>query len=223
MTRWSERRWWHYVPILLGCLLTTVIGIMIMITHHVSGEPNRANSLGFAIVLCGCMGIIFWLIQCSKYSKKADGAKSLALINKESGRVVQAQLQRIRLAPWPFHQRYEIKEYPSLFAFSTVLHPITTNPKVIPLSARIVVELGEHADVPEWFLPYFKDPVKAENAFRLQAFEIFQHRLPQELANRLNPFDRSTVDELKRYIERQLRETIPFSVEVTRTEVTMKN
>ena len=136
---------------------------------------------------------------------------------------MQAQLQRIRLAPWPFHQYYESKQYPSLFSFSTLLHPITANPKVIPLSVRIVVELGQHAYVPEWFPAYFANPRVAENAFRLQAFEIFQHRLPQELANRLNPYDQSTVDELKEYIRRQLQETLPFSIEVTRLVVTMKN
>ena len=223
MTRWSERRWWHYVPILSGCILVTLLGIIIMISYHVPGKPNNEFFWGFLITLCGGMGIISWLIQCSEYSKSADAAKLLALIEKKSGRVVHAQLQRIRLAPSPFHQRYEAKEYPSLFAFSTVLYPITVNPKVIPLSARIVVELGQHAHVPEWFLPYLANPAVAENAFRLQAFEIFQHRLPQELANRLNPYDASTVDELKGYVNRQLQETLPFSIEVTRIGITMKN
>lgn len=223
MTRWSERRWWHYVPILSGCMLIVLLGIMIMISYHVPGERNGGTFLGFVMILCGGMGTVLWLTQCAEYSKKADSAKSLALIEKRSGRVVRAQLQRIRLAPWPFRQRYESMQYPSLFVFSTVLYPITVNPKVIPLSVRIVVELGLHAHVPEWFPAYFANPGVAENAFRLQAFEIFQHRLHQELANRLNPYDQSTVDELKEYVNRQLQETLPYSIDVTRIGITMKN
>ena len=195
----------------------------VAVTYQQPKELSVKAFAGVVLAECGGMGIFGWLLHCRQYTRKVGHNRAIVLMEKGSDRVVRVGLQCISLTPWPFRQRFETKEYPTGFWFSSELHPITANPKVIPLSVRIGVALGEHTDIPEWFLPFFTDPALAENAFRLQAFEIFQHRLPQELANRLNPFDQSTMAELREYVERQLREALPFEIKIARMEVAVKN
>lgn len=219
MKKWSERRWWHYAAIPSGCLIGPIIGILIVATY----QPEALVVACMLHMVLGVAVSLGWLAYSSEYTVKAGANSALAVMEKGSGRVVRVGLQRVRFLQWPFHGHFEAREYPTVFGFSTEFHPITVNPKVVSLLVSVKVMLGEHADIPEWFCGFLTDQASAENAFRLQAFEIFQHRLPQELANRLNPFDRSTVDEFGEFVDQQLRPALPFEVKSITTSVAMKN
>ena len=169
MKKWCERRLWHYVPILLVCSLMTMVGIFLI---NMYGKPAIEHGLGFAMVIGGVMGVLFWLTQCHEYTIKVDDNHALALVKKESGDVIWPGLERMRLIPWPFRGCYETKRYCTRFFFSSKLCPITTNPQVILLSVRMIVELQEHHHMPDWFLRYLADP-EPGTVFKREAFEIF--------------------------------------------------
>lgn len=222
MTTWSERRWWHYVVPAGVLAISFFLGF---IYGFPEGEFTYDTILIQRLITSGILSAFAAAIVVTVAAQfrihYVGGCAALVLVGP-NGRVLKAGLNTIFLKPWPFRTRFTVKEYPTAFAFEAALNPITANPKVIPLSVEVTVELADHAEVPDWFLGYLEDPNRAVNEFRRQAFEIFQHRLPQDLASRLNPFDGgASAEALKGFVVDRL--SLPFRHRVKNFTLAMAN
>src|SRR3989344_2399756 len=129
----------------------------------------------------------------------------LAVVEKSSGNIVAHNLTVAKLRPWPF-SRYRVVEHPSKLLFRITLQPITKNPKVVPLTINVAVKLRDDTDSKE-LKEYILSPEKqklVETEFKKQVFDLLQHRLPQEEASRLNPFDYASVSHFHDFISKEL-------------------
>ncbi|MBI2625694.1 hypothetical protein HYW68_01435 [Candidatus Parcubacteria bacterium] len=234
MTTWSERQWWHWavsVGTLCGLLLAVIGGaaggLGTISGSAISGFPVHSWALRLLAgtgLLGGAVGALWVLVRAAILPERTFyplGNEALALRDL-TGSIIKVGLKKVQLKPWPFRMRWAVKSYPTAFTFAAALNPITTNPKVIPLAVAMKVELAAHGDLPHWFLVYLEDPNAAANEFRRVAFEAFQHRLPQELAGRLNPFDGHSVEMLKGFVADELS-LLPFRHSVRELSLAMTN
>ena len=199
------------------------MGSVVANTYYEPRVPNLTNGIGLFLAIGSAMGAIFWLLHCAHYTHEAKSYEALALTDRKSRSILRTRLECIRLIPWPFRGQYGAVAYRERFYFTTTFYPITVNPQMIPLSIRMTAGLDIDSNVPDWFVQYIKDMDGAHNAFCYQAFDILQHQLPHELANRLNPYDPSTAKELRRYMDEHLRKNLPFPVYVEKIHIFMKN
>lgn len=206
MQLWSERKRWHIATnflIALACFAFAFSPFFILqMTYKVPDEiPNGALALSLLLLLCGGLTGFISLVVLHGRCYYTYKNQFLALVHKPTGRVIEAGLTNIRLKNWPFRTAYEAVSYPASFAFSCPLQPMTRNPKVVPLTASVTMELPPHSGRELWFDTYLRNPEAAGKEFRRHAFEALQHGLPQELAERLNPYDESSQTEFRQFVQ----------------------
>lgn len=217
MTRtiWESRSWLSRFSFCVWSLIIglTVVGFGTMLTSISIGRIYYAGILGGAFLcVVGFLVVLFYLFSHERIYQSGEG-KSLAMIDSR-GVIDGSGFKKIYLKPWPFKSRLKVVEYPTEFAFRTSLHPITSNPKVIPLDVSVTVGFEKSVMTPRHLAPNFPDflfnPESYKTEFYKNVFEALQHNLPQELANRINPYDPRTVSELTDYVQRALIGKLPF-------------
>lgn len=132
-------------------------------------------------------------------------------------------LDRAALKPWPLPTGYRVVEYPVQFIFVNNLQPITRNPKVVPLMVKVVVDIPGNANR-QFLAVYILHQERQrldEKIFKRYAFDLLQHKLPQEIADQLNPFDEASMAAFKEFVAKELN---PHLVQhkVTDVLVTLK-
>jgi len=217
----NERRWWYSV----GLILMFVVCVTCVVWAVAASQPGSVKGGYFILFLCGLLvgscALLVILYTGNFRSFRTDLNNALALIETKTGHIVRAQLREVRLKPWPFLTEYSVKQYPLSFGFNTRLNPITSNPKVIPLSLFLEVMIADHEVLPDWFVAFVAAPEVARQRFFAETFELLQHRLPREISDSLNPFDGSTIEGLKDYLSQELATVLPFQHNIDDLKVRM--
>lgn len=226
MRKWSERRWWHWLVMwgTVSGLTSLGAGVLVAAIQFFIGGVDLQSGikiiLFFGVLVGGLLSVVV-LVWTDEKRFFSVGSGALALLDRATGQVLKAGLGEVRMKPWPFCRRYETRQYPTHLMFSCRLQPITVNPKVVPLAVSIWARIADHSELPDWFMEYLGNPAKAETKFRRQAFEAFQHRLPQELAGSLNPFDDGLSEKvIREFVVREFA-SLSFEHSVVRVELEM--
>ncbi|MFY9461850.1 MAG: hypothetical protein WAP51_01465 [Candidatus Sungiibacteriota bacterium] len=205
MRKWCERRWWHYVVTILTALLpiSGYITALVLLTRYQAREGLVAGVavFGFFAAMIGFFLPVLYLIGASQSAYWSKGVKRLlAVVDKKTKAVVAGGLEKTRLRSFPFHSDCEVMSYPASFAFSCPLQPMTRNPKVVSLTATVEMELPPHSGCEPWFPTYLRNQEAVDKNFKRRTFDVLQHHLPQELAERLNPYDESSQTEFHQFV-----------------------
>ncbi|OGD30469.1 hypothetical protein A2833_00725 [Candidatus Azambacteria bacterium RIFCSPHIGHO2_01_FULL_44_55] len=206
-TVWESHSWlsrlafYHWLP-LIGFVLI-VLGFSFVSSIEIGS---------FSIMAVGLLVFLYY-VKNSERIFRSDRGESLAILD-DNGKVDYSGLKEVYLRPWPLKSRLKVVRYPTEFIFHTPLHPITSNPKVIPIDVSVIVEFEKSGMTSLYTAPNFPDflsnPQSYKQQFYKNAFKAIQHDLPQELANCLNPYDFRTADELTNYVADRLQATLPF-------------
>lgn len=140
--------------------------------------------------------------------------------NKTQGSIVAYNLVAAEIMPWPIPTRYSIVRYPARLSFWINFQPITRNPKVVPLTVQVTVSIPMDAN-PQFLADYILHQERQrldEQIFKRYAFDLLQHKLPQEITDRLNPFDDASMAAFKEFVAKELN---PYLVQHKVTDVTV--
>lgn len=217
METWSEFQWWHVA--LMGFVwLGPITAFMLMQKRASKLVTDREHLTGLGII--GLITSFFWLIIYPFFVTMTDSSmqnffmgqmsKKVAVVDKNDN-IIAYNLRFAFLKPWPLSE-YRIVSYPTEISFAIHIQPITKNPKVVPLEVYIAVRIRDGISgeqIREYILSQ-KGQEFAALEFKKQVFDFLQHRLPQDEAMRLNPFDPSSIERLHKLLSKELNHRLEF-------------
>lgn len=210
---WTARlafcRWLPFAGVVVG-----ILGFALFVVNIGRISPGLFGGLFLMVV--GFLMTFFFIFNMERIYWAGKG-KSLAVLDR-NGKIDWSGLKKVYLKPWPFKSYLRVVNYPTEFIFSTSLRPITSNPKVLPFDVSVKVKFEGSGTIPLHFTPHFRDflsdPGLYNQEFYKNAFEVLQHDLPQELVDRLNPYDSQTVNEFTAYVTGKLQGKLPFKHDI---------
>lgn len=183
-----------------------------------------ANACVAAVTLSFLWAFVLFMTTAAGISRQTwyeppKGFK-LAVVEKNTTRIVAYNLKLATLRPWPLPTAHRVVEYPAQFVFFSNLQPITKNPKVVPLIVQVTVVIPKDAN-PLFLADYILNQQRQqmdEKTFKRYAFNLLQHKLPQEIADQLNPFDEASMAAFKEFVAKELN---PYLVQHKVDDVTV--
>ena len=220
---WSERGWRQAIEFSL--FFGGTVALTLFAFHRMRSVPSDPPMWFFVFVVSLVLALLellgsFTIGDNGRRVERRSRDYALAVLEKGTGRPVKAGLVLATLNFWPFPTRYEVRQYPIRLRFFTTLLPVTKNPKVVPLSVAASVLLEEHDETAPWLPGYIAYTDIVQNRFKSAMFEVLQHRLPQDLASRLNPYDDNTRVALQRFVVEELGPLhFPYTVDSVAIEM----
>lgn len=213
MKTYSERKWWHFLPLVASGLvfLLCLLGLSL---HEDAGLIFYSLEVGaflspVALYLFGT-ALLF----------RSYNYGTFALVDRATGKVIDAGFESIILSPWPFKTKYRAVSYRRSFGFSCTLQPITANPKVVRLTTSVVVKATDKGVTDPVLLLHVSHPGKFKSPgdeINRHLFEILNHKMPQDIGSALNPYDEQSIERLRRFVANELRPIVQFDHEVSVT------
>lgn len=221
-TFWEVSQWMLPVIALVGWFLVAVILTTIYwIYSRIKGvEFDLVITSGISYVLSIVVVLILVGVNPGvRQYQSLPGHHYALLLN---GELARFGYRGVQLAPWPLPTKYEVVKYPNTTTFKSGLQPITTNPKVIPLKIAVIYNMDETPEVVKHYAINSERWEKAVIQVQKEAFEFFQHRLSQEQANALNPYDPEKMDQLHRMVTAELTPRLPFGLKIAGIQLSME-
>jgi len=227
METWSELGGvWRFFAMVL------IIGLPLVLTFPLLIKTNPDKRYAHSVCVVGVVFSTVWAIvltlalnnsRQSYYSPSGVGF-GLAIVEKGTDRIVARSLEMAQLKPWPLPTRYRVVEYPTRFTFISNLQPITRNPKVVPLVVQVVVDLTAMRNLHglEDYILHQQRQRLDERIFKRHTFDLLQHRLPQEVSEKINPFDESSVAEFQEFLAKELNQYLVMH-KVTEVKVSLQH
>lgn len=226
---WSERHLWHSLLANFG-VLSALVGGFVLFGFGLYGMTQGWTVMGPFLISVGILSIVAgaYVLPNVNLNRRAtwDRGNTFAVVDKITKDIIAYGYDAVYLKPYPFSTRYEIRSYPAVLRFACPFQPITKNPKMVPLFISISTDFegALERDPAAWIYISNADTQKfAEKTFRREAFELIQHKLPQDLGGKLNPYDPDSLQELKEFVASRLDSRLPYGHRVRDVSISIQS